>query len=79
MPIATSFMERLVLLRLNQAPGVMLDFLGVLAFKAVSTGLKLGVFETLKDGPLTARETAERIKAGERGTSLLLEALRTIG
>lgn len=57
----------------------MLDFLGAQAFRAVCVAVKLGVFETLGSGPLTAAEIAHQIKADELGTTLLLEALAVLG
>lgn len=78
MPLRPNFIERLVLLNLNQGPGLMLDFLGAQAFRAVCVAVKLGVFEALSSGPLTAAETARRIEADERGTTLLLEALQAL-
>ena len=79
MPIVPNFIERLILLRLNQGPGLMLDFLGAQAFRAVCVAVKLGVFETLSGGPLTVTETSRQIKADELGTTLLLEALEALG
>lgn len=79
MPIRPNIIERLVLLNLNQGPGLMLDFLGAQAFRAVCVAIKLGVFEALSGGPLTAAETARRIEADERGTTLLLDALQALG
>lgn len=35
MPIVPNFTERLMLLKLNQAPGPMLDFLGAQAFRVL--------------------------------------------
>lgn len=78
MPVTTNFLERAILLRLNQGPGPMMDLLGAMAFKAVSTALKLDVFEVLSDGPLTVAETARKIEADERGTEVLLKALDAI-
>ena len=57
----------------------MLDFLGAQAFRAVCVAVKLGVFETLSGGPLMAAEIARQIKAYERGTTLLVEALEALG
>ena len=79
MPLIPDFSERLVLLRLNQGPSPMLDFLGAQAFRAACAGVKLGMFEALGAGPLTAAEIACQIKASERGTALLLEALEALG
>ncbi len=79
MPVIPNFIERLTLLKLNQGPGLMLDFLGAQAFRVVCVAVKLGVFEALSGGPLTAAETGRQIKADERGTTLLLEALKALG
>jgi hypothetical protein len=79
MPIRPNFIERLILLNFNQGPGLMLDFLGAQAFRAVCVAVKLGVFDALSGGRLTAAETARRIDADGRGTTLLLEALEALG
>jgi len=79
MPILPNFIERLILLKLNQGPGLMLDFLGAQAFRTVCVAVKLGVFEALSGGALTAAETAHRVEASERGTTLLLDALEALG
>ena len=79
MPIIPSVAERLTLLRLNQGPGPMLDFLGAQALQALCVGVKLGVFESLARAPATAAETARQIGADQRGTTLLLEALESLG
>jgi hypothetical protein len=79
MPVVPNFFERLTLLRLNLAPGVMLDFLGAQAFRAACAAHRLGVFDALRDGPFTAAELAARIEADLRGTTILLEALVALG
>ena len=79
MPIVPNFIERLVLLKLNRGPALMLDFLGAQAFRVLCVAVKLGVFDALSRGSRTAAETAGQIKADERGTTLLLEALETLG
>ena len=79
MPILPNFIERLVLLNFNQGPGLMLDFLGAQAFRAVGVAVRLGVFEALSRGPLTAVETARQVQASERGVTLLLDALESLG
>ena len=71
MPVTPNFTERMVLLKLNQGPGPMLEMLGAWAFKAVSVALKLDIFESLNSRPLTAAEIAHRMKASERGIQLL--------
>ncbi len=84
MPITPSFIERVVMLNLNQGPGLMLDFLGAQAFRVVCVAVKLGLFEALSDGgrqstALTTGEIARRVEASERGTFLLLDALEALG
>ena len=79
MPIRPNLIERTILLTLNQGPGPMLDVLGALAFKAIYTALKLGVFDVLEEGNLSAAELAHRIDTDERGTALLLQALEALG
>ncbi len=79
MPIVPSLVERLILLRFNRGPGPMLEILGAQAFRTLCVALKLGIFEALSGGSLTAGETARRIGADERGTTLLLEALEALG
>lgn len=78
MPIQPDLLER-VALRMNLAPGVLLDFLGAQAFRAVCAAVELGVFEALAQGPRSASEVAERVQANERGVRLLLEALEALG
>lgn len=79
MPVTPNLMERMILLKLNKGPGPMLDLLGGMAFKAVSIAIKLDVFEILNDGPLTTTEVAQQMKASQRGTQLLLNALEALG
>ncbi|OGO51107.1 MAG: hypothetical protein A2148_07065 [Chloroflexi bacterium RBG_16_68_14] len=78
MPITPNLIERAVF-RLNLAPALMLDFLGAESFQALVAAHRLGVFEALDGGALTAVQTASRIEADERGTTLLLEALEALG
>lgn len=79
MPIIPNFLERLVMLRLNQAPAPTLDMYGAIANRAVSVALRLEVFETLRDGPLPAGEVARKIEVNPRGITVLLEALAAVG
>lgn len=79
MPIVPSFIERTVLLGLNQGPGMMLDQLGGAVFRAAGAALRLGIFEALADGPLEAAEVARRVGANEGATGVLLELLATTG
>jgi hypothetical protein len=79
MPVTPNFIERMILLKLHQGPGPLLDMLGGMACKAVSVAVKLDIFESLNSRPLTASEIAHRIKASKRGIQLLLSALEAIG
>ena len=79
MPVMPNLIERLVLLTLNLAPAIMLDFLGAQAFRIFAAAHRLGVIEALVHGPLTAVQVAREIEADERGTTLLLEALEALG
>jgi len=78
MPIAPNAIERLIF-KFNLAPAVMLDFLGAQAFRLFVTAHRLGVFEALAGGSMTAEQVARRIKADERGTTLLLQGLDAVG
>lgn len=78
MPVQPDFVERAAI-RLNLAPGVLLDFLGAQAFRAICAAVELGVFEALAPGPRSASEVAERTGASERGVRLLLDALEALG
>lgn len=79
MPLELNFFERMALLKANLGPGPMVDLFGPLAFKAVLTALRLGLFEALEQGPATAAECAERIHCSERGVRFLLQALEPLG
>jgi hypothetical protein len=78
MPITPNAIERLIF-KFNLAPAVMLDFLGAQAFRLFVTAHRLGVFEALAGGSMTAEQVARRIKADERGTTLLLQGLEATG
>ena len=43
MPVTPNFIDRMVLLKLNQGPGPMLDMLGAWSFKAVSVAVKFDI------------------------------------
>ncbi|MFZ2097310.1 MAG: class I SAM-dependent methyltransferase [Anaerolineales bacterium] len=79
MPITPNFLERLLMLKLNQVPAPTLDMYGVIANRAISIALRLGIFEILREGPMTPGEVARRTKVSERGIALLLGALEPIG
>ncbi|HEV8516360.1 MAG TPA: methyltransferase [Candidatus Limnocylindrales bacterium] len=78
MPIVPNAYERLAL-RSNQAPGVVLDYLGALGLRTVSAALRLGVFEALAGGARSTAEVARAIGADEGGTESLLLALDGLG
>jgi SAM-dependent methyltransferase len=79
MPIATTFLERLIFFSTNQGPAPLFDLMGALGFKATLTALKLGVFEALADGPLDAERLGSKVGASARGLTFLLEALVPLG
>jgi SAM-dependent methyltransferase len=79
MPISLNFIERLLMLKLNQAPAPTIDMYGAIANRAVSVGLKLGVFESLQHRAMTSSDVARVLNVNERGLSLLLDALEALG
>jgi SAM-dependent methyltransferase len=67
--------ERLVL-RLGRVPTPMFDtMIAVLLARTIIVATKLGVFEALASGPLTAQEVAAQVRADPRATAKLLNAL----
>jgi cyclopropane fatty-acyl-phospholipid synthase-like methyltransferase len=79
MPIKLNFLERLLMLKLNQAPAPTLDMYGVIVNRGVSIALRLGIFEVLQSGPKTANEIARKVNASSKGITLLLDALEPVG
>ena len=79
MPIRPNFLERLLFFDLGLGPAPVLDIFAAIAFRAVLAAVRLGIFDALHGGPLTARELADRITADERGTAVLLNALESLG
>ena len=75
MPVVPNFMERLIFLRLNQAPGPALDLVGAGTFRAVATALKLGVFDALDEQPRAAADLASKIRVDQRAVTVLLDFL----
>ncbi|MBF0315173.1 MAG: hypothetical protein HQK50_12860 [Oligoflexia bacterium] len=76
MPVQMNLVEKLVWNDLNLAPGIVSDYFTGMAFRVAELAIKMGIFEVLDSNiPLTALEVAEKIKAGPRGTYLMLEAL----
>lgn len=79
MPLVPNFLERLIFLKLNKAPGLFLDIVDASVLRVSALALKLGVFDTLAEGPKNATELSRSIKADERGVTLLLDFLTTTG
>lgn len=77
MPVSPNFLERLVLLRLNRGPAPMLDLFGAAGFQSVTLALDLDVFEAIAaaEGPLTAKQLADRIDANPNGIAMLCNFL----
>ena len=78
MPLIPNALERLVLIGLNQQPGLLLDYFSTLGFRAAITGVRLGVFDALDEQPATAEELAHRLGTDPHATASLLEALRSL-
>lgn len=53
MPIQPNFLERTAFFTLNAAPAPMLDLAGMLAYQAVSTAVRLNIFQALAERPST--------------------------
>src|SRR5262245_54702982 len=65
-----------VLQKLGVIPTPMVEtFLAPLLARSVMVGTRLGVFEVLQDGPLTAPQVAEKLGTHPVGTEKLLNAL----
>ena len=74
-PIPESPLER-ILLAAGLVPVPLADTLGALLLaRTVMTATKLGLFEALADGPLTAGQVASRCDSDPRATGKLLFAL----
>lgn len=75
--IPSNFIERLALW-MGKVPVPMLDALfSILKARALMAGVRLGVFESLRDGPLTAAEVAAKCQLDAECTELLLRVLTT--
>lgn len=79
MPVYLNDDERKIILKENKGPGPMLDLMSTAGFRAADAALRLGVFEALKDGALSAAAVAERTAADQRGTQILLDILEVFG
>ena len=79
MPIQPNFLEQTLFFTLNLGPGPVMDIWGGVGFRVVLAAIRLGVFEALANGPLTAGALARQVKTDPRGTALLLTALESLG
>lgn len=79
MPVPSPPEEARQFIGSDQAPAAHLDLLNAISFRSVTAGLRLGVFEALAAGPLTAAELADRTGTDARGLRPLLDALVGFG
>jgi len=79
MPIQPNFLERFAFFTLNAAPTPMLDLAGALGYQALSTAVRLNLFNTLQERPSTLQELTQTLNCQERGLKHLLNALDGIG
>src|SRR5258706_16132489 len=79
MPLIPNFLERQIFFTLNQGPAPMLDIFGAVAFRTVLAAVRLGVFDALSGGPLSAPQVASKIKVAQRGVVILLDTLIGLG
>ncbi len=78
MPFVPSACERLLLGRLNLAPGLLFDVISAGTFRALAVAIDHGLFEALRDGPRTAAELAGRVGAHPEAMRILVECLATL-
>lgn len=79
MPVQLNLLERIALLRLGKGPGPMADLMGVLAFRAVMTALRLGVFDAIGRDAKTIEEITATTGTDPAGLGLLIGALESLG
>lgn len=79
MPIQPNFLERFAFFTLNAAPTPMLDLAGALGYQALSTAVRLNLFNTLQERPSSLPELTQTLGCQERGLKHLLNALSGIG
>jgi hypothetical protein len=73
--VPQSFVERLGLI-LGLAPRPLIETMGgALLARSIMAGVKLGLFDALKDGPATADEMARRLGVTPEGIAVLANAL----
>jgi precorrin-6B methylase 2 len=79
MPLIPNLLEQAMLMKFNIAPSAILDLGGAIAFRAAAAAIRLGVFDALSRGPLTAAEIAQQIAVNEHGLQVLLNVLEPLG
>ncbi|MBN1496995.1 MAG: hypothetical protein JXA07_09520 [Spirochaetes bacterium] len=79
MPVQLNLFERIALLRLGKGPGPMADLMGVLAFKAVMTALRLGLFDAIGRDAKTIDQITSATGTDRAGLGLLIGALESLG
>lgn len=79
MPIIPNFLERLVVLKLNQAPGPLLDLWSAVGFRITVAAIRLDVFDALQEQARSAAQLAAQIKTDARATAMLLDSLEALG
>jgi 2-polyprenyl-3-methyl-5-hydroxy-6-metoxy-1,4-benzoquinol methylase len=79
MPIQPNLLERTAFYALNAAPAPMLDLAGMLAYQALSTAVRLDIFNCLANKPASPAELSAILGTDEPGLQRLLQALEAIG
>ncbi|MFC1948387.1 methyltransferase [Chloroflexota bacterium] len=79
MPVSLNPLENLLLMKMNIIPAPILDFFGGASFYAINAAVRLGIFETLSHKPLTVAELADKVRASETGTAVVLDVLESLG
>lgn len=79
MPVDLNPLERLVLISLNQGPAPLLDIMGGFSFHVIVAALRLDIFEELHRQPLTISQLAAATHCSERGLTILVDVLESLG
>lgn len=79
MPVPLSPDDADLFLTSTVAPAAYLDLLNAVSFRSAAAALRLGVFETLADGPLPVDQLATRTATAPTGLRVLLDVLAGYG
>jgi SAM-dependent methyltransferase len=79
MPLQPNWLERMLFFTLNAGPGPVMEIWSAVGYRMVLAAVRLGVFEGLAGGPLTAEALAKRLGTEAESTGMLLEALEALG